>query len=81
MTEATPARPHPPDGDAGRQAGEVGRTTRKANPYLQRQALRAAVPPLKRRVTAAVPYLERQAAREADKARAAEQAAERKSDD
>jgi hypothetical protein len=55
--------------DAERQAETAARQkTRKANPYLERQARRDAAPPLKRVVRETVPYLERQAARAADKA-------------
>jgi hypothetical protein len=55
--------------DADRQAETAPRQrTRKADPYLERQARRHAAPPLKRVVRETVPYLERQAARAADKA-------------
>ena len=60
---------------------EAGPKTRKTDPYLERQARRAAAPPLKRQVRETVPFLERQATREADKAHEAGRAADRKSDD
>ena len=47
---------------AERAAGGKARTV---EPYLERQARRDAVPPLKRPARAAMPYLERQAARAA----------------
>jgi len=53
--------------------------TRPANPYLERQARREAMPPLKRQVREFVPYLERQAARAADKA--AKRAVDRNADE
>lgn len=68
--------------DAERQAGsEVRRKTRKADPYLERQARREAVPPLKRQARETVPYLERQAARAAARAQSAGRTAERNLDE
>ena len=75
---STPKSPGPaePQGERGAEP-----KTRKPDPYLERQARRAAAPPLKRQVRETVPFLERQAAREADKAQGTGRAADRKSDD
>jgi len=73
--------PKSSDNAERRAEREAGHKTRKADPFLERQARREAVPPLKRQARETVPFLERQAAREADKAQAAAQAAERKSED
>ena len=61
IPKSSPDAERQADNDARRKAG-------KAYPYLERQARRDAVPPLKRMVRETVPYLERQAARAADKA-------------
>jgi len=65
--------------------GETDADAKSPNvdPYLERQARREAVPPLKRQVRESVPFLERQATRAADKAEkaaGAKLAAERKGD-
>jgi len=68
--------------DAERQGGsDARRKTRKADPYLERQARREAVPPLKRQVRETVPYLERQATRATARALAAGHSAERNFDE